>query len=71
LEKQQHANPLHYLSDFGGPRTDFIPGWTGESDLLTFFLCSYAQAKDYGDTLSYNWVCAGWNGGPCVQQVTV
>ena len=26
MEKQQHANPLHYFSYFGGPRTDFIPG---------------------------------------------
>lgn len=35
-------------------------GWTGKDNLLTFFLCSVAQAKTYGDPLSYNWLCAGW-----------
>ena len=41
----------------------FNSGWTGKNDLLTNYLCSYAQAQTYGDTLSYNWVCAGWKQG--------
>ena len=43
---------------------EFNSGWTGNSDLLTFFLCAYAQAAErYGDKLSYNWVCGGWPPG--------
>ncbi|WDE98207.1 hypothetical protein PQO03_20530 [Lentisphaera profundi] len=38
----------------------FNDGWEADDDLLTFFLCSYAQAAEYGDKLSYNWLCAGW-----------
>jgi len=38
----------------------FNSGWTGKQDLLSNFLCSVAQAKTYDDSLSYNWVCAGW-----------
>ena len=41
----------------------FNSGWTDGEDLLTFFLCSYAQARTCGDSLSYNWLCAGWEEG--------
>ncbi len=41
----------------------FNSGWTGGDDLLTYFLCSYSQAQAYGDSLSYNWLCAGWKEG--------
>ncbi len=46
----------------------FNTGWTGsnikgEKDLLTHFLASVAQAKLYGDALSYNWLSAGWKEG--------
>jgi hypothetical protein len=38
----------------------FNSGWTGKRDLLTNFLQATAQAIEYGDPLSYNWLCAGW-----------
>ncbi len=38
----------------------FNTGWTGKRDLLTNFLQATAQAIEFGDPLSYNWVCGGW-----------
>ncbi|MGD8238511.1 MAG: hypothetical protein PVH68_08175 [Armatimonadota bacterium] len=38
----------------------FNTGWTGENDMLTQALNSLAQQMEFGDALSYNWMCAGW-----------
>jgi hypothetical protein len=57
----EHMRPVADMPGQSLYYQQFNSGWTGDSDLLTFFLCSYAQAKEYGDALSYNWVCAGWN----------
>jgi len=37
-------------------------GWTGSRDLLSCALNSVAQQHQYGDKLTYNWLCAGWSG---------
>jgi len=55
--------PMRTVADMPGQSLyykHFNTGWTGKEDLLTFFLASVAQAKTYGDNLSYNWLCAGW-----------
>jgi len=38
----------------------FNTGWTGGNDMLTQALNSVAQQHQFGDALSYNWLCAGW-----------
>jgi hypothetical protein len=38
----------------------FNTGWTGDSDMLTQALNGVAQHIELGDSLSYNWMCAGW-----------
>lgn len=38
----------------------FNDGWAGNNDMLTQALNSVAQQLQFGDALSYNWVCAGW-----------
>jgi hypothetical protein len=41
----------------------FNSGWTGNNDMLTQALNSVAQQMEFGDALSYNWMCAGWARG--------
>ncbi len=42
---------------------EFNTGWTGDMDLLTEVLNSVGQQIQFGDPLSYNWVCSGWMRG--------
>ena len=46
----------------------FNDGFTGQYDLLTLALNAVAAEIPVGDTLSYNWVCAGWPRGDEVVQ---
>ena len=58
-----HMRPLADLPGQSLYYEHYNSGWTGKDNLLTFFLCSVARAKTFGDRLSYNWLCAGWKDG--------
>lgn len=54
---------MRTISDYPSSSTyfkEFNTGWTGNSDILTGVLNSVGQQIQFGDPLSYNWVCSGW-----------
>ncbi|MFM5896651.1 MAG: hypothetical protein ACKO8W_03960 [Dolichospermum sp.] len=54
---------MRSVSDYPNSSTyfkEFNTGWTGNTDILTQVLNSVGQQIQFGDPLSYNWVCSGW-----------
>lgn len=57
---------MRSVSDYPSSSTyfeEFNTGWTGNMDILTEVLNSVGQQIQFGDPLSYNWVCSGWMRG--------
>ena len=57
---------MRTISDYPSSSTyfkEFNTGWTGNMDILTEVLNSVGQQIQFGDPLSYNWVCSGWMRG--------
>jgi hypothetical protein len=57
---------MRKITDYPSSSTyfkEFNTGWTGNMDLLSQVLNSIGQQIKFGNPLSYNWVCSGWERG--------